>query len=227
MTRSVWTRLGLACGATALLLGASPLRAEEGVAFKNMMANMGLIPPEKDPIRYRERAPLVLPPKMELPAPAGPDTLAVNNPAWPKDPDVESKKRRAAEERTPVTYSETRRMSENNPRLTPEEMRSGRSASVGAPLDPKLHRGDNARDVLLLSPQELASMAKKDDDADPQLGNEPARKTLTEPPTGMRRSATGGRIVASNAAPKVDQQQRDANPINWLTRKFSNSEDDE
>lgn len=227
MTISVWTRLGLASGATALLLGASPLRAaEEGVAFKNMMANMGLIAPEKDPIRYRERAPLVLPPRMALPDPTAPASMAANNPAWPKDPDVESKKRRAAEERTPVTYSETRRMSDNNTRLTPDELRAGRSASLGAPLDPKLHRGDNARDVLILTPQEMASMAKKDDD-DVKLGGEPDRKTLTEPPAGMRKSATGGRITASNAAPKIDQQERDASPMNWLTSKFRNDGDDE
>jgi hypothetical protein len=227
MTRFASARIGLACGVAALTFGAgNGARAEEGVAFKNLMANMGILSPERDPIRYRERAPLVLPPKAQLPEPMT-GGLAASNPAWPKDPDVETKKRRAAEERTPVTYSETRRMSENNPRLTVEEMRGGRNPSAANAPDPKLHRGDSARDQLYLTPDQLRSTAKRSDDDDAKLAaGEPQRRTLTEPPSGMRKSATGGRIAASNAAPHIDQQQADANPINWLTRKFQSSDDE-
>jgi hypothetical protein len=67
----------------------------------------------------------------------------------------------------------------------------------------------------------------KSDDADADVGAEPARKTLTEPPSGMRKSANGGRITASNARPKIDQQERDASPMNWLTSKFTKTDDDE
>ena len=226
MTRSIWTRFGLACGVAAFAFAGTPLRAEEGVAFKNLMSNMGIVAPEKDPIRYRERAPLVLPPRMELRDPAAPESLAVNNPAWPKDPDVEAKKQRTAEERRPVTFSETRRMSDKNPRLSPDELRAGRSAELTAPLDPKRHRGDNARDVLLLSPAEMSSMAKPDDDDVALVNGEPERRSLAEPPAGMRRSATGGRITPTSSTPRGDQQQIDASPMNWLTSKFRNNDDD-
>lgn len=224
MTITMSARLALACAAAALLTGTAA-RAEEGVAIKNLLGNMGIISPERDTIRYRERAPLVLPPKMDLRQPSAGGGLAANNPQWPKDPDVEAKNRRAAEERRPVTQSETRRMSDNNPRLSVDELRAGRNPSARADIDPKTHRGDNARDVLLLSPNELRGKAKNDDDV--QLaGTEPERRSLTEPPTGMRKSAQGGAIQAANSAPRVDQQQQDANPINWLTRKFSNSDEE-
>ncbi|HEV7872537.1 MAG TPA: hypothetical protein VGO82_00225 [Enterovirga sp.] len=224
MTSTMSARLGLACGLAALAMASVPARAEEGVAIKNFLGNMGLISPERDTIRYRERAPLVLPPKMDLRAPSA-GSLAATNPQWPKDPDVEAKNKRAAEERKPVTYSETRRMSENNPRLSVDELRAGRDPNARAEIDPKGHRGDNARDVLLLSPNELRSKAKPDDDVLLAAGAEPDRRSLTEPPTGMRKSASGT-IRADNSAPRIDQQQQDANPINWLTRKFSSSDED-
>jgi hypothetical protein len=225
MTSTMSARLGLACGLAALALACVPARAEEGVAIKNLLGNMGLISPERDTIRYRERAPLVLPPKMDLRAPSA-GSLAATNPQWPKDPDVEAKNKRAAEERKPVTYSETRRMSENNPRLSVDELRAGRDPNARAEIDPKAHRGDNARDALLLSPNELRATAKPGDDVLLAAGAEPERRSLTEPPTGMRKSASGGAIRASSSAPLVDQQQQDANPINWLTRKFSSSDED-
>jgi hypothetical protein len=224
MTSTMSARLGLACGLAALAMASVPARAEEGVAIKNFLGNMGLISPERDTIRYRERAPLVLPPKMDLRAPSA-GSLAATNPQWPKDPDVEAKNKRAAEERKPVTYSETRRMSENNPRLSVDELRAGRDPNARAEIDPKGHRGDNARDVLLLSPNELRSKAKPDDDVLLAAGAEPDRRSLTEPPTGMRKSASGA-IRADTSAPRIDQQQQDANPINWLTRKFSSSDED-
>jgi hypothetical protein len=224
MTSTMLARIGLACGLATLLTGA-PARAEEGVAIKSLLGNMGIIPPDKEKIRYRERAPLVLPPKMDLREPSA-GGLAAANPQWPKDPDVEAKNRRAAEERRPATLSDTRRMSENNPRLSVDELRAGRDPSAKTRPDPSLHRGDNARDVLLLSPDELRSKKKSNDDDAKLAGGEPERRSLSEPPAGMRKSAMGGPIAPTNAAPRIDQQAQDANPINWLTRKFSNGDED-
>ena len=103
MHRSLLARLGLSCGLVALLAAGGAAQAEEGVAFKNLMGTIGIIPAEKDPIRYRERAPLVLPPKAELPAPAA--SYASSNPQWPNDPDVAARRRRADEARSPGTWS--------------------------------------------------------------------------------------------------------------------------
>lgn len=225
MHRSLLARLGLPCGLVALVVACGAAQAEEGVAFKNLMGTIGILPPEKDPIHYRERAPLVLPPKAELPPPSA--SYASSNPQWPNDPDVAAKRRRLDEGRSPVTWSETRRMSENNPRMSPDELARGRTATNTQRTIPGSHRGDNARDVLLLSPEQMAARAPSDvEDQKAATGKEPARKTLAEPPTGYRRSATGGTVKA-DFAPRIDQQQRDASPMNWLARKFNGSEDDE
>ncbi len=226
LTTSLAARLGFAALAT-LAASTASVSAQEGVAFKNLMGNMGILPKEKDPIRYRERAPLVVPPRTELRPPV--ETYAASNPEWPNDPDVAARRRRIDEERRPVTWSETRRMSDNNARLSPEEMRQGRVARNGAPVpgSPGTHRGDNARDVLVLSPEQMAAGRKQADDDEVVPGAEPVRKVLSDPPSGMRRSATGKVIVGATAAPKVDQQALDANPMNWLTRKFTGSSDDE
>ena len=88
---------------------------------RDLLGSVGIIPKERPRIDYRERAPLVLPPKMELRDPADPQALHAANPQWPNDPDLAGKRRREAEARAPVTQSETRRMSGNNPMLSPDE----------------------------------------------------------------------------------------------------------
>jgi hypothetical protein len=161
---------------------------------------------------------------MELREPLASERMAVNNPQWPADPDVVARKRRLAEERRPLTDSEIRRMSENNPRLTAEEMRAGRTASASRDVDYARHSGDKWG--VRLSPDELRSKAKVDDDAaDQGPGYEPSRRALTDPPAGMRRSASG-KAVKPTFAPKIDQQEYDANPMNWVRRQFSSSDED-
>ena len=226
-TISTIARLGLAGLAAALSMSTLPARAQEGVAIKNLLGSMGVIAPEKDPIRYRERAPLVLPPKMQLREPSAVGRTASADPAWPRDADVDSKRRASEEQRRPVTESDIRRMSDRNPTLSPAEMRTGRAAGLtdSTRVDTRTHRGDNARDVLLLSPEEMASKAKTDDDKI-DLSGEPKRTTLAEPPSGLRKP-NNRRLEATAAAPRIDQQEYDANPINWLKRRFKGDSDDE
>lgn len=218
-------RLMLAAAGAALVLAGAPAKAEEGVAIKNLLGSIGIIPPEKDPIRYNERAPLVLPPKMNLREPSAANAAQASNPQWPNDPDVLAKKRRAAEVRVPTTESETRRMSENNPRLSVEELRGGRNSSSGRnPDGPVIRRGDSARDELLLTPDQLRAGAKAEDADTQYVNGEPLRRTLTEPPTGLRRTSTGLAAKATSDPRGVDQQQKDADPRNWL-REQKQSED--
>ena len=220
MANTVSVRVGLACAFAMIALSATGARAEEGVAIKSLLGSIGILPPEKDPIRYRERAPLVIPPKMELRAPASADSYASNQPNWPKDPDVMARRRAAAERSVPMADSEIRRMSEQNPRLTIDEMRAGRSPTGGG--GPGRHVSD--RDGVWISPTELARGAKPaedDNDSAPV-----ARRTLADPPNAYRQASRGGKVTESFSG-KVDQQTVDSNPINWLTCKFSRSSDDD
>lgn len=220
MTQRVSAGLRLACGAAALV-AATGASAQEGVAIKNLLGSVGIIAPERDPIRYRERAPLVLPPKSELREPMA-SSLATADPQWPNDPDMVARRRKAAEERRPVLDSEIRRMSERDPRLTNQEMAASRTdrRETGRPGRPL---GDNSREALYVSAEELRPARARGDEALPE--SEPNRRTLTDPPSGMRRSASGG-AVRPSYDPRVDQQAVDASPLGWIRRQFSSSDDD-
>src|ERR671938_1032561 len=95
-------RLNALAGAAALAL-TTGAAAQEGMFAKDLFASMGLIPKERPNIDYRERAPVVLPPRMDLRDPADPKGVVAANPQWPSDPDVAKAKRRDAAARVPVT----------------------------------------------------------------------------------------------------------------------------
>ena len=219
MTKITSARLGLLCAAAITVAGVPAAQAQEGVAIKNLLGQIGILPPERDPIRYRERAPLVLPPKMELRAPAGAETYAANNPQWPNDPDLAAKRKQAAEQASPVLSSEIRRMSENNPRLTIDEMRAGRN-----PNNKAVGRHVSDREGVWISPEELRR-GERTEDAKTADAGPAVRGTLADPPSVYRKSAQGGPVREQFRA-KVDQQEQDANPINWLTRQFKSKDDD-
>src|SRR5688500_835579 len=96
-------RIGLvAAGLTAAdrIAGA---QAQEGMLVTNPLSSVGVTPDDKPAIEYRERPPLVLPPRMDLREPAQPGSVQARNPQWPNDPDAVARRRREAEERTPIT----------------------------------------------------------------------------------------------------------------------------
>jgi hypothetical protein len=177
-------RLG-ALAATAALASLTGAAAQEGVFMKDFLGSIGIIPKERPPIEYRERAPLVLPPKMELRDPADPRSIQASNPQWPNDPDVIAARRRAQEASLPVTQTEKRRL-DQNPTLSIHEIRQGRRPGAEVPNAPVVRRGDNARDALLVHPDELRAQGRKEDVALSSM-EEPDRGRLTEPPPGFRK----------------------------------------
>lgn len=121
-------RIAQAAGIGAVLVVgflAGPARAEEGQLVKTLLGTIGIIPGDKEAIDYRERAPLVLPPRMELREPAGAGAVQARNPQWPTDPEAVAKKRQEAEARMPAGDTEARRANDRE-RLSPEEMQAGR-----------------------------------------------------------------------------------------------------
>ena len=62
------------------------------------MSGIGGTNMENQGINYRERSPLVVPPKLDLPPPAG-TTADVKAPNWPKDPDEKARARSRAQPR--------------------------------------------------------------------------------------------------------------------------------
>lgn len=183
------SRAALVCAvAAACVFAAGQARADdddddEPFETKIMKAILGIN--DKDSIDYRERAPLVVPPTMNL---VPPEQAKINNPAWPKDADVQEKKKRRAAAKQPRRDPEL----EGRP-LTPAELNpSGAVARRGAGADPNRSANPEFDGQRPLQPNELGykgglfdSMFR--DTRKPEtavFSGEPARSALTDPPPG-------------------------------------------
>jgi hypothetical protein len=194
MKRFEIARVGLVAASLAAASFMSSAQAEEGELVKNLLGALGVIPEDKGGIDYRERAPLVLPPRMELRDPAPPGSTQTRNPQWPNDPDVAARKRQAAESRLPITETQAYRMDEGkDTRLTVQEMRAGRHAGAGLTATPQARTDANwvHPDVLRAQHQQQQRLMG------PVAGGETGRRALTEPPSAYRQSATGQPIKGS------------------------------
>ena len=181
--------IGLAVG---LVAGAGAARAEddeddktfEEKIIEGIMAGIGGTNMDNRGIEYRERSPLVVPPKLDLPPPAA-GSNEVKAPNWPKDPDEARRKAAIA----------ARKKDNKDPReasriLTPSELNAAKTAPVGrAGNDPVQPGNSNA---TLLSPGQLGYSGglsglfggNKTESA--PFNGEPTRDSLTQPPPGYQ-----------------------------------------
>ena len=153
--------------------------------IEGIMAGVGGTNMENRGIEYRERSPLVVPPKLNLPPPA---SAAADAPAanWPKDPDTQRRKAAAA----------ARKKDNKDPReasriLTPAELAVGKTAgpdrTVGDPVQP----GTSLNNPIL-SPSQLgytggfSGMFGGNKTETAPFKGEPTRDSLTQPPTGYQ-----------------------------------------
>jgi hypothetical protein len=192
-----WRRGLMACLAAAALAmavsAAVPSVAlaeddeEDSIETKFIKGLLGIN--DKDSINYRERPPLVVPPNLgRLPQPEA--NSVATTPAWPKDPELVERKKRAA-----VKRNTARRSSEDDDRpLTPAELDVGRKAGAGRvanPTGPQDAESDGQRPV---KPSELGykgglldSLFKDKTKSEvATFSGEPARSDLTQPPAGYR-----------------------------------------
>src|ERR1700716_1205192 len=92
-------RLAAVALGVGLLITAGAARAQddeddktfEEKVIEGIMAGLGGTNMENRGIEYRERSPLVVPPKIDLPPPAAASN-EVKDPNWPKDPDEARRK---------------------------------------------------------------------------------------------------------------------------------------
>jgi hypothetical protein len=155
---------------------------EEKIIDK-LMRGAGATNMETPTIEYRERSPLVVPPKLDLPPPAA-GTQAAPAPNWPKDPDVQRRAAAAA-----ARKKENKDPTESARPLTPAEMKMGKTAKskTNEPM------GVASSSPTMLSPSQLGSkiglfgMFKGGSDSESkQFSTEPERETLTQPPPGYQ-----------------------------------------
>jgi hypothetical protein len=159
--------------------------------LRHIMTGLGLKKPgTEQQIEYRERAPLVIPPSRDLPAPETTSSIA-RNPAWPADKEVQRNAEASAQrkKRQPVNWEEEARP------LRPSQLGgTGTAASAGARQASVPAR--SAEEAMKpVQPSELGYKGglfsfgsffglKKEEYA--QFDREPARTGLTDPPPGYR-----------------------------------------
>jgi hypothetical protein len=192
------THLLLAGG---LVLAAQPALAQEGMLFKNLMEGVIGGRPGDD-IEYRQRPPLVVPPNSTLPRPQAP--ASTRNAAWPNDPDVAARRAEAEGARSPFRSDPNLGSS---PGLSQAELRRGRtSRDTGRPVVAEEQNNYNNQIAPIQSGRELA--ARRNQEMADQLvyGQEPPRRTLSDPPVGYRKPAGTAPIGPGRGGPVEDRQ---------------------
>jgi hypothetical protein len=172
----------------SVVLAADEEDEEESLESKFFKKLFGIN--DRDSINYRERPPLVVPPNLgSLPQPEA-GNVAATTPAWPKDPEIVERKKRAA-----IKRNTPRRTSEDDDRpLTPAELDIGRKAGAGRVTNPTGPQDAEADGQRRVAPSELGykggllgSLFK--DNTKPEVStfsSEPARSDLTMPPAGYQ-----------------------------------------
>lgn len=187
----------------------------EQKVIKQIMTGLGGTNMDNTGIDYRERSPLVVPPKLDLPPPAA-SASAANVPNWPKDPDVQQRKaaREAAKRGRPEEVLEEARQ------LTPAEMAPKRARTASSALDHS-SPGDPNKNIVL-SPKQLGyegglfkNMFGGNKGEKAEFKGEPTRESLTQPPAGYQ---TPSPEYAYGTGPK-DVMRNEAN-INPMTGKY-------
>ena len=162
-------------------------RTFEEKIIDGLMKGLGGTNMDNRGIDYRERSPLVVPPKLDLPPPVN-QSAEVNVPNWPKDPDIARRKAyekaRAAEDDDPLKAERS---------LSPSELNKGRLAkgSSRAPgASDSAQPGDPA--AASLSPSQLGysgglfKMFHGNTAESTTFKEEPPRESLTQPPVGYQ-----------------------------------------
>lgn len=184
--------LALALGASILSVANVAARAEEGGVFDFALGMLGLGNDDKPEITYRERPPLVVPPKMQLPPPQ--QAASVGNSAWPSDPDVQRRKKAEEERKRPRSYNSEHEL--NRP-LTAAERAAGyrpdNGISAGTPGGRPfwVNADHDWNDPAMIKELERQNQDVNMGDG-PRLapGQEPERRYLTDPPTGYRKPSS-------------------------------------
>ena len=187
-------RLSVVALGIGLVMAAGAVRAQdadeddktfEEKVIEGIMAGIGGTNMDNRGIDYRERSPLVVPPKLDLPPPVA-ASGEVKDPNWPKDPDEARRKaaiaRRKKDNKDPVEAARV---------LTPSELNAGRTAAPVRTNNDPVQPGDSVNNPVL-SPSQLGFDGKlstifggSKTEVAPFKG-EPTRESLTQPPAGYQ-----------------------------------------
>lgn len=186
-------RLGLVTLGIGLVMTVGVARAQddeeddrtfEEKIIENVMKGLAGTNMERSGIDYRERSPLVVPPRLDLPPPvnASAEPKVMN---WPKDPDEARRKaaiaRRKKENKDPMEAARP---------LKPSELEVGRVAGPARTNNDPVEPGASNNPVL--SPSQLgfdgkiSSFFRGNSSEATTFTGEPTRDSLTQPPAGYQ-----------------------------------------
>jgi len=158
-----------------------------------IMKGIGATNMENSGIDYRERSPLVVPPKLELPPPAVAKSEA-NVPNWPKDPD--EARRKAMIEKRKKDKNDTRdavaKAKDEARPLRPNELNVARTAPDGAGTKGSDSQSPGGGVSNPLSPSQLgfdgrfSNLFGGNKTETAEFKGEPTRDSLTQPPPGYQ-----------------------------------------
>lgn len=188
-------RLSAVALGIGLLLASGAARAQQKGAdddeqtfeekiIEGIMKGIGGTNMENTGIDYRERSPLVVPPKLDLPPPAS-ATAAKAPPNWPKDPDEARRKAAIA-----ARKKESKDPAVTNRILTPSELNVGRVATRTRENNDPVQPGVSNNPML--SPSQLGFNSSLGDlfggnkNETKEFKSEPTRESLTQPPAGYQ-----------------------------------------
>jgi hypothetical protein len=176
--------------------------------IEGIMAGIGGTNMENRGIDYRERSPLVVPPRLDLPPPVA-ATGEVKDPNWPKDPDEARRKAAIA-----ARKKETKDPREASRILTPSELNAAKTAPQSRADNDLVQPGDSLNNPVL-SPSQLGYsggfsglFGGNKAEVAPFKG-EPTRESLTQPPTGYQ---TPSPNFAYGTGPKESLNNKEYNP---------------
>jgi hypothetical protein len=187
-------RLAAVALGIGLVMACGPVRAgddddDDDKTFEEkiidgIMKGVGGTNMENRGIEYRERSPLVVPPKIDLPPPAA-SSAEVKAPNWPKDPDEQRRKAAAAarkkDNKDPVLAARP---------MTPAELAAGKTPATTRTSNDPIQPGVNSNPIL--SPSQLgytgglSGLFGGNKSESVPFKGEPTRDTLTMPPPGYQ-----------------------------------------
>jgi hypothetical protein len=187
-------RLSVIALGIGLVMTAGAARAEddeddektfEEKVIEGIMAGIGGTNMENRGIDYRERSPLVVPPKLELRPPESVKT-EIKDPNWPKDPDDQRRKAAIA-----ARKKENKDPREASRILTPAELNAVKTTPGARTNNDPVQPGSSFNNPIL-SPSQLGYSGgfsglfggNKSETA--PFKGEPSRESLTQPPRGYQ-----------------------------------------
>jgi hypothetical protein len=153
-------------------------------------------------INYSERAPLVIPPKRDLPAP-GTAASADEDPNWPKDPDeIKRRKLKASADSVGPASSNSELMTGAPSMPTAGGIPGGKT--------PNQLNDEYEHQARPLSPTKLARRGTFGTPDEPLVaGQEPPRRSLIDPPTGLRTPLASAPLKGDEPLPSEVQAGED------------------